>query len=254
MKRSWAHIVVYGDSGSGKTTFASTAPKPIKVFCFDRFGKDTPYLKRGKVQETDGGKLVFGDKGKLLIDIEYFHDRDVTELVRGEPSGEGRGPTAYEAFIHRIREYDEEKFATTVLDSATFAELSARKLDQYKLNPLTKDSRQWYARSKELMEELLLIRLAGMRSNVLVLCHVDEDKDELHGRFVRNPMLPGKLKKYLAAGYGEFYRSYVTRDEERKRVYLLQTQSDDEFNASTQIDAPDPCPQHFEALWANWKE
>ncbi len=36
---------LYGDFGSGKSTFAATWPKPLLVWCFDNFGKEMPYLK-----------------------------------------------------------------------------------------------------------------------------------------------------------------------------------------------------------------
>lgn len=39
------HMFVYGDSGSGKSTFLATFPKPMLVFMFDGMGKDLPFWK-----------------------------------------------------------------------------------------------------------------------------------------------------------------------------------------------------------------
>jgi hypothetical protein len=39
--------LVYGEPGSGKTTFAATWPKPLLVIFFDPIGKDLPYLELG---------------------------------------------------------------------------------------------------------------------------------------------------------------------------------------------------------------
>lgn len=42
------HVLLYGDYGSGKSTFAATWPKPMLVLCFDPPGKDLPYLNWGR--------------------------------------------------------------------------------------------------------------------------------------------------------------------------------------------------------------
>lgn len=41
------HLLLYGDTGSGKSTFAATFPKPMLVWCFDPHGKDMPYRRLG---------------------------------------------------------------------------------------------------------------------------------------------------------------------------------------------------------------
>ena len=41
------HLLLYGDTGSGKSTFAATFPKPMLVWCFDPHGKDMPYKRLG---------------------------------------------------------------------------------------------------------------------------------------------------------------------------------------------------------------
>lgn len=44
-KRMNPHCLVYGDTGTGKSTFAATWPKPMLVLFFDPMGKDIPYWK-----------------------------------------------------------------------------------------------------------------------------------------------------------------------------------------------------------------
>ena len=97
-----------------------------------------------------------------------------------------------------------------------------------------------------------MLRVAGLPMNVIVLSHIDEDKDEYQGKFVRNPALPGRLRKRIASGYGEHYRSYVADLEDGTKAYLLQTQANEFYAAQSQIDAPNPCYPHWESLWANW--
>jgi hypothetical protein len=45
--RPTCKVLVYGDPGSGKTTFLSTFPTPLLACSFDPFGKEIPYLVRG---------------------------------------------------------------------------------------------------------------------------------------------------------------------------------------------------------------
>lgn len=250
--RPATHCLVYGDSGSYKSTFAGTWPKPLLVMAFDPYGKDAPYWRLGEpsgLEMDDLGSpirtVASRKSGRLLARIEHYLDEDPER------------PDAYARFRRRmatLRGDAIKEWATLVIDSVTFMELAARKLEQYKLNPTARDPRQWYAGSKEALEEMLLGRVGALPINVVVICHVDEDKDELHGQMVRNPAAPGKLSKRLPAGYSELYRAYVTRDDAGQRVPLLQTRGDAMYNASTQIPAPDPCDPVYTALWSEADE
>lgn len=241
------HTLLYGDSGSGKSTCAATYPKPILVWAFDPPGKDTPYLNRGESGELQTDDLgtpirdVLSRKtGKLLIRVEHYVDRDFKEAE------------AYHRFLTRMTHFQTEyaDWATVVFDSVTFAELCARKWFQYKLNPTAKDGRQWFGGSTDLIEEMLMGRLAALPMNVVVCAHVDEDKDELHGTFVRTPKMPGqRLRKGVMAAFSEVYRTFITTDEQGQRVHLLQTRGDKQWAASSQINAPDPCWPDYKALW-----
>jgi hypothetical protein len=139
-------------------------------------------------------------------------------------------------------------YKTLVIDSVTFMEMAARKWDQFVLNPRTEEPRQWYAASTEMLEQMLMMRLRGLPVNVIILCHVDHDKDELHGTFLRMPMAPGKLRGKLASAYSEYYRAYVAKDG----THWLQTRTDAVWSATTRINAPNPCPPTWSAIWSGW--
>ena len=243
-ERPALHTLIYGDSGAGKSTGAATWPKPMLVFMFDPHGKETPYLKRGAVKASmaeDGTPIheVFSERtGDLLVRIEHYIDTDPLK------------PGAYARFLQRLARSGEfPDWKSLVVDSVTFMELMARKYAQYHLMPNTKEPRQWYAISTETLEEVLLVRFGSLPQNVVVLAHVDEDRDESSGVFVRNPMFPGRLRKRSPAGYSEVYRAYVLRQPQGGREYLWQTRSDLQYNATTQIEATDPCPQGYANLW-----
>lgn len=254
--RTAIHCLIYGDSGSMKSTFAASFPKPILIFFFEALGKEAPYLRVG---ESNTGRIpgppyptqdVFDQAGELLIRLEYFRD-----LIPNQP-------TAYTLFQNRfamIQQHlygmkplqDEPLWATVVFDSVTDLELSIRKNAQYRLNPTAKDPRQWYGSSTEQLEEILMISVGSLPVNVVTICHIDEDKDESNGQIVRNPLFPGKLRKKASGSYSEFYRAGVKRGEKGESIWFLQTQTDQQFGANTQILAPNGCPPHYEALWTN---
>ena len=236
------HCVVYGDSGAGKSTFAATFPKPMLVLLFDPPDKATPYFRRGAVQSHEwGAEVIYADR--RTIRVEYYHDRSIGKAA---PK-----PSAYRRFRERVddlfTEYREWK--TIVIDSLTFMELAARKNEQYVLNPTSRDPRQWYAGSTETLEEMLLMVFSNLSTNVVCCAHIDEKRDEVHGNMIYNPALPGRLSRRLPAGYGELYRAYVARDDEENLVHRLQTRATDEYNASSQIQAPDPCVPLYQSLW-----
>lgn len=249
VSRPPAHCLVYGDPGSRKSTFAATWPKPMQVFFFDPVGKETPYLRAGHatpmyVNQTYNifTRDVLDDDDNLLIRIEYFGDIDI------------RKPTGFRTFMRRMQDFYSELnlWSTAVVDSVTFMELAARKHEQYNINPKTKDRRQWWGGSTDNCEEFLQGSFGAMPINVVLVAHIDEDKDEMNGTIVRKPKAPGRLSKGLAAGYSEIYHAYVSRSEKGEREYLLQTQPDNMWIAETQIGAPDPSWGDYESLWTTY--
>lgn len=257
------HAIVYGQSGNGKSTFAATFPKPMIVFNFDAYGKDVVYRRKGiarpPVQDSDGvvrQEIIHPPTGESIITIEHYHDENPEQ------------PTAYERFMRRMSYFNADErasYRTVVLDSVTSMELAARKQQQYKINPRSKEPRQWYAGSTERLEEMLCSRFGALYDvNVLVLAHVDEDKDELHGTFVRTPSAPGRLRTRLAAYYNEMYRCFAVREAagvvggggggRGGLTYRLQTRADAMYNAySMEAGAPDPCEPRYSALWSTYE-
>lgn len=177
--------------------------------------------------------------GRHLIRLEYYHDVDPTR------------PEAYHRFTQRLVHLQDEydSYVTFVVDSLTFMEFAARNHDQFR-GTRSKHGEKAYGAAKDAIERLCFGRLASVHAhNVVVIAHVDETRDDVHGSMIRNPAAPGKLSKRLPAGFSEMYRAYVKRDTNGARQYLLQTEADGNFNASTQIPAPDDCEPDYNALW-----
>lgn len=244
------HVLVHGDPGSRKSTFAATFPKPLIVFFFDQVGMDLPYLRIGHPTELDvyPGKRftyrdVLNDDGELLIRLQYFADMNPEK------------PEGFRNFLDRLQDFYHEyhAWATAVIDSVTMLELAARYNEKYFLNPKAKDPRQWWAGSTDALEQVLMSSFGAMPINVVVVAHCSEDKDEVNGTFVRTIRAPGRMSKGAAAGYSEVYRAYIPKERgpQGEPLYYLQTQPDGLWIAKTAINAPNPSWGDYECLWAN---
>ncbi len=244
------HALVYGDSGAGKTTFASTCPTPMRVWLFDALGKATPFRDAfdGSAEETApdafGTDVVYLNAGSdSRIVIEPYCDFDPTTS-----NGWHRFVQRRDAYL-RDREWVTAGDKTLVVDSLTFMALAARKYDQYVTNTTAKDPRKWHGAATDLLEETFCVKLLGLPINLVVLAHIDQERDDANGRMIFNPMAPGRLRKQLPGAFGEFYHATVVRNEKGECDYILQTRPDGRFNASSQIKAPDPCWANYDALW-----
>ena len=252
MQPEVSHTLIYGEFGSGKSSGAATWEKPLLTCFFDPMYKERPYLymrsgkPRGVITRSVEGSVPVDEvrapeSGELLVRVEHYLDTDVKQ------------PRAYADFLARMHVLREDierwDIKTVAIDSVTFMELAARKEQQYRINPMAREPRQWFAGSTDTLEEVLMVHLGTLPVNVVVVAHVDEDRDELHGTMVRNPAAPGRLRKRAPAGYSEVYRAYVQREGDSESVYLWQTRSDQFYNALSLFNVPNPCLQGYRELW-----
>jgi hypothetical protein len=244
-------VLLEGESGTGKSTFANTFPGPRLVELFDPPGKGQPYLESGIVsdvkQENDilYQEVVSEKTRNVITRVEYF-----SELSLAPESA-----TAYERFLKRAAtlDHDLQNFRTLIFDSATYFELAARKHSEYHLNRGVKDVRQHYGLSRHECEEWLMRKLPSLLfHNVVVIAHLDLVKNDVTGELLRLAAVPGKLANSLGAGYGEVYRTYTQRDPNGVTTYWLQTRSHEGYNCSSLIKAEYPCVAHYKMLWENY--
>lgn len=236
--------LVYGPGGTMKSTFAATFPKPMLVFFFDPFGKEMPYRRMG----YDGGvvldefgtptRTVLAPDGTVDIQIEHYIDADPTQ------------PEAFSRFRSRLTRLQAQYglWSTVVLDSTTFFELAARKQSEYKTNPTAKDGRQHYGASANAVEEIIAMRFGALPMNVIVISHINHEKDDVAGSILYYPALPGQQAFKVPAGYPEVYYAFV-ESQGGTNTFLMQTQRNARYTACSQIPAPNPCPPDYESLW-----
>jgi hypothetical protein len=261
-------LVVYGHTGAWKTSLLKTFPKPLLVWSFDGHGKDFPFFRDswhrllpesaiGKLQQyqVPGTDVLITYRDVQhpdgLVRIEYYHDP-----VPEKPHAFADWRIRRSVFHHEL-----DIWKTVGLDSFTSAETAARLNEKYWLNPQTdkeyksRDPRKWWGGSTDAMEEALKVSFLSYPMNVVVIAHVDQERDEsaVAGTTLRNPMAPGRLRGGLAQQYMELYYAYVHSDPKTgRRMGLLQTVSNGIYNAASQINAPDPCYAHYESLWENY--
>ena len=239
---------------------AATFETPSLVKFFDPYGKDAPYLRRGdqvKDSETEDNipvKLV-SLKGKLLFQIEYYHD----------PNPEK--PDAYKLFrksMSRLNGKEQQRFKTLITDSVTSMELAARMEQKYLINPDTAQPMQWWAGATDRLEEMLINRYAGLDMNVVTITHISEEKvtvignvrkatgkTEMHDVLVRGLSAPGRLSRArgLPMAYSEVWRLYLEINDKNKPEWYVQTQGDGTWLAHSQIGAPDGCRPDYGDVW-----
>ncbi len=184
-------MLVYGDGGVGKSTFASTAPKPIMADC-------------------EGGTKYFGLRGIKLDVAQIEKWSDIKEFV------EYAKANGYETIIiDPIGELMSKlkRFMGSLKDS---------KLTQKDGSP---SMAGWGWLKTTMRDTLKWIRDLGM--HVLIVAHVDNQKDE--DRVIKWPLIETKLSDELVnmmdvVGYMTVMRDAET--QETKRVILVDPDSD----------------------------
>ena len=182
-------MMVYGEGGVGKTTFASTALKPILADC-------------------ENGAKYFGLRGIKMdvAQIEKWADmKDFLELVR---SG---------------------KFETIVIDPVgelmdklkrAMIAMGDSKLVQKDGSPTMAG---WGWLKKTLRDYIKILRDTG--KNVIIIAHLDEQKDE--DRIIKRPKIETKLSDELVNMVDIVgYMTVVRQEGEDKRIIIVDPGSD----------------------------
>lgn len=246
------HTLLCGESGVGKDTFATTWPKPMLVWHLDGYGQEMPYMKGA----LEVGELQSYQLGTSNLQIPY---RDIVRadgIVRVEyyASDNIEFPDASQVLSARMSYLrNEPGWKTLVCGSLSSIALEGRLYEQFVLNPQYKDPRKWYGAATEYVERVIAMQKA-LPFNVVFICHIGKQMDEVAGEMLFTPDLPGRLSYGAARYFNEVYRMFVKVNEQGQRVRYLQTDNDGRYQAKTHIDAEafvaDPS---YEKLWSGWK-
>lgn len=217
-------VLVFGNSGVGKTCFAADFPAPILYFDFD-----------GKVDSA--ASFYAGKKDLSQIDVielaAGFHPDSIVEMDKHLKN-------------------DISKYKTIIVDSlTTYSNAVLRHI--VKTNPGIK--RPVYAQGGGTSREDygILLRefakripgLLALPCNVVMLGHIDTERDELTGEVRKLTRMDGSFNKDLNIYFKEVWRIYA----DGKGVRWAQTQSDSNYDCRSQIRGlPNPLKLEYAEL------
>lgn len=205
--------LVYGVSGTGKTTLAgllAAQPELRPVYFFDWD------MRLAGLQSRIPKELW------EFIEADTYRDKNVP----------GEAFTLMEAKIERL---ESSGFRTAVVDSMTFAMqgIMARVLflDGNKL-PTSTPQLQHYMQQQSLVTSLVS-RLCAKKMNIILTAHEDTSKDEITGRLFKAIDLTGKLAQRIPGYFNEFWHTEVVQQTGKDPEFKVRTRSDQVYAART---------------------
>lgn len=214
------HALLLAEKGGGKTTAIGTAPKPILLASFD-----------------PGGPVVLKDlidKGDVVV-VSYEAD-EITH------------PTAFSRFNRDFNEWRRnnffENFKTFAIDSATTMVtcLIWQIMNKEGRIPANIDSKTTEGQGMRIQDwgtlantmQMLARMIQNLPCHTILTGHVERERDEVTGGFVRTILLPGQSQRMVPVTIPElFVIKKVYGPGGTKRVLL--TDDDGEYRASTRI-------------------
>jgi len=216
---------VYGEWGSGKTTLAGTAPKPVVIDVFDPGGQKSieDKIRKGEVIADTRWQL----KGESGDSISTSNDSKIS----ADPHLWGEWAKEYNA---RVQAGFFEEVGTYVLDSfTTWSEALLAHIKRLRGTTRTKsDYDDWgdnRTKAKNVIKTIM-----SLPCHVIVTGHTQTDKDENTGRLIAGPLAYGKLQKEIPLLFDEVYYMDVKGDGDRED-YRLHTANDSIYPARSRL-------------------
>lgn len=241
--------LLIGDWGSGKSTAASTAPKPVLYLDVDnklnRMANMQALLKSGAIIQWPINEPL----------STYGLTRLATTKVE---EGRGKGgavqrPNGYVTLCGMIEKLeaskcivDGKKIGTVVLDSYTTANEHIKRLILAVNQAITMSQPLWGALLTN-FEELnnTLLRLP---CNIIMICHEKINKDELSGAITYRPLIDGQMGSKIGKDFEEvYYMDKVIRGTDVK--YEMMTVGNSMKSCRTSRVLPARVVPNFEEIY-----
>lgn len=200
-------VLVYGGSGTGKTIFAGSFPKP---YFFD----------------FDNGMLSLQGK-----DIEY------DTYIDDNPAN----PQAFRRFERKIEDFYRQgwenfPYETVVIDSITTLQETVMRSIQSVNRSMAKmpTLNEWGNLIDKLQD--MLYKVTSLKTNVVVVAHEQILQDDLTSEVMVLPLITGKkLPDRLPLWFDEVYHTRVERGPDRKPSYEMMTVASRKYKAKSRL-------------------
>lgn len=244
--------LLIGPPGCGKSTAASTAPKPILYLDMDqKVGKMTniaPLVKNGEIIVwTPDEKLFNGKLSSFVIGATNPQAKITQQQAKG-----------YIKLAQILDELDQNncmykgvQIKTVVLDTFTSTEEHLKRLLMSANGVVTISQPLWGTVLTN--NENLISALLNLKANIIVIAHEQAVKDELTGQITYTPLIGGSFKEKIGKDFEEVYflEKKVQGD---KAVYEMLTVGNSMKACRTTRELPSRIPPDFSLIYKEVKK
>lgn len=236
-------VFVYGGSGTGKTVFATSFPGEIRHWDFD--GKVASAVSHWARVEKDRLDRIDTENYQRWAETPEQFAQWYTDFVKLEKLA---------------RSGEKFPFDTVILDSMTLW-CDALMREIIRQNPGIKGPITTAPNVPGLQHYMifgvkfreLLNRIIALPCHVVIVGHIETEKDEYTGRIMQKPLLPGRNASYLPIIFGEVYKSSCELGPDKTYNFWADTKASDNYVARSQIPGlPARIPLTFESLVKNY--
>jgi len=208
------NVLLYGDWGTGKTTFASTCPTPVFVDSFD---------PQGTIVEALQPLIRSGD---VIVESRWEDDS------WKKPHAFSEWETEME---RRMKMGFFEHFGTYMLDSLTrFSESCLWQICKKAQRP-----GQPYQLQDYNVQQLTIVdwlgQIAMLPCHTVITGHIEKMQDQVSGAMETGLLLAGKLSEKVSLAFVEKWVTRVVRGQNNKNEYKVQTHPEGIYRAETRI-------------------
>ncbi len=211
--------ILVGDWGSGKSTMAATAPKPILFLDVDnklhKMGNLKALVDKGEIiQWSITEKLSTMNLARLAgTKLEEGKDKfptpkpkgyqQLSDMIDKLTAGVKEDKTTGDKWIEIEHNGKQVRISTVVLDSYTTVNEHIRYLILAANGAMAMSQPLWGVLLRNF--ETLNSTLLSLPANIIFICHERWDKDELSGRIEVKPLIEGQMSSKIGKDFEEVY-------------------------------------------------